>query len=633
MNAGRRTRLAEAPLVAAALVAATLTIALQCTRVFLPAAYIYRESSGLSAAALVGVLVFAAPLLAPVVVAAVGPRRAMLLAAATLAALRIAIQAADPPGIGLTAVAAASGLIAFTAAVIVVHDRVAVVVGIVAGLVLDTLLRAAASTWDFAFRGSAMAWIVTAALAIAVVGSGWVSRPDRSTEPAGNGLLAGLALGPFLALQVLLLQNVAFVSSSGGVALATGAVVVLGGDALAVGACWLVISERTSRGVAVMSTVLLAVVAWLATAATGASVVAVVLLGQGLATLLVARAVVSLPTSSVRRRARELAGFGGGTLVLGLLVVGYQLHYDRPLPVTNRWIPVIAAVLLGAVATVARPAVAGATTGRRSVRWALSGATAVTVVGALTFGALAISEPELSPARVAPHELTVMTYNVHETVARDGRLDPEGMARAVRRVDPDVLVVEEAARGWPLSAGLDLAEWAKRRLDMPYVWAPAADHQLGNVLFSRVPVLSAKVVHLPKGTGPTNRSAVVARVGPVDHRIVTVVGTHLQNGEGRDRVQARVAEIETILRTLGARAHTVILGDLNSDPGSPELHTLLDAGYRTTQPTRSCTLKTSNANCVDWIFVSRDLEQTTVRAIAIDTFDHRPLVATVRPRT
>jgi hypothetical protein len=45
------------------------------------------------------------------------------------------------------------------------------------------------------------------------------------------------------------------------------------------------------------------------------------------------------------------------------------------------------------------------------------------------------------------------------------------------------------------------------------------------------------------------------------------------------------------------------------------------------------TLKRSTPNCVDWIFVSHDLEQTTVRAIAIDTFDHRPLAATVRPRT
>ena len=77
--------------------------------------------------------------------------------------------------------------------------------------------------------------------------------------------------------------------------------------------------------------------------------------------------------------------------------------------------------------------------------------------------------------------------------------------------------------------------------------------------------------------------------------------------------------------------HTVIAGDLNSDPGSPELHTLLDAGFTTTQPAEQCTLKTSNNNSVDWILVTPDLEQSATRTQPVDVFDHRPVLATVRP--
>jgi endonuclease/exonuclease/phosphatase family metal-dependent hydrolase len=167
---------------------------------------------------------------------------------------------------------------------------------------------------------------------------------------------------------------------------------------------------------------------------------------------------------------------------------------------------------------------------------------------------------------------------------------------------------------------------------MPYVWAPAADHQFGNLVFSRVPVLSTRVVRLPQGSGAMRRSAMIMRVGPVRGTVVTVVGTHLQNGSSATAKATRVAELRVLLRALGPLRHTILAGDLNSDPGSDELHTLLSAGFTTTQPTERCTLKTSNANCVDWIVVTPDLVQGPVRVLPVDTFDHRPLVATVRTR-
>ncbi len=382
--------------------------------------------------------------------------------------------------------------------------------------------------------------------------------------------------------------------------------------------------------------------AWSATDAVDGTVVAVVLAGQVLAVSLLAWVLAASEHTQPVASFLDACGIAAGSLVFGLLVVGYQLHYEEPLPVTNRWLPVIAAAFLGVVAIIvaltSRTAVAGtepeadrmprAGTAAALAGWA---ALAVVVVTALVFGGLALSEPTVAPAVARADAITVMTYNVHETITRDGRLDPDSLASAVRRLRPDVLVIEEAGRGWPLSGGIDLAEWAKRQLGMPYVWVPAADHQFGNILFSRVPIRSARIVELPHAENRMKRSAIVARVGPVSGAMVTVIGTHLQEGEAPDRVQARIDEMHAILRADGNGRRTVIAGDLNSDPGSPELRVLLDAGYGTTQPTRKCTLKTSNDNCVDWILVSPDLGQSTVRAIAIDTFDHRPLVSSVGP--
>ena len=62
------------------------------------------------------------------------------------------------------------------------------------------------------------------------------------------------------------------------------------------------------------------------------------------------------------------------------------------------------------------------------------------------------------------------------------------------------------------------------------------------------------------------------------------------------------------------------------------MRALLAAGFTTTQPSEHCTLRTSNRNCVDWILVTPDLAQSPVRTLPVDTFDHRPLEATVGAR-
>ncbi len=267
---------------------------------------------------------------------------------------------------------------------------------------------------------------------------------------------------------------------------------------------------------------------------------------------------------------------------------------------------------------------------RRAATVGVVAATVAVASVAVVVG-LVVTRPDTSTTS-AGRTLRVVTYNPHGAVTRDGQLDPEAMAATVERLHPDVLVVQEAGRGWPVSSGIDLAEWLQRRLGLGYVWVPAADHQFGNVVFSRVPIHDARIVALPQGTGTMKRSAVVARVGPVDGRMLTVVGTHLQNGSSPDRHATRLDEVAALVRAWGGAPHTVLLGDLNSDPGSPELRRLLAPGFTSTQDTTRCTMHTSNDNCVDWILVTPDLSQGNVRAVPVDTFDHRPLVAEVSPR-
>jgi endonuclease/exonuclease/phosphatase family metal-dependent hydrolase len=308
------------------------------------------------------------------------------------------------------------------------------------------------------------------------------------------------------------------------------------------------------------------------TAATGVAALGVLLGAQFLGTALVVLVCTGNVTETSGGTLRDALGVTAGSLVLGASVFLYQIHYDKPLPFSNRWVPFAAGAMLGlAVLATSAPARSGRDRIVRTGRLAV----VVIVIATLLFVGLATSEPDLAPAVTHPSALRVVTYNPHETVTRDGQLDPRAMVDEVQRLRPDVLVVEEAGRGWALSGMLD--------------------------------------------------------VGPVAGDVVTVIGTHLQNGEGPVHERTRIAEMRVLLREWHGQDHTVLAGDLNSDPGSPELRVLLDAGFNTTQPTKRCTLKTSNDNCVDWILVTSDLEQTEVRADPFDAFDHRPLVATVRP--
>ena len=78
---------------------------------------------------------------------------------------------------------------------------------------------------------------------------------------------------------------------------------------------------------------------------------------------------------------------------------------------------------------------------------------------------------------------------------------------------------------------------------MSYAWAPAADDQFGNLVLSHLPIEDVSG-HLPYG-GPQHRSyvRVVLEVSP--GRTLTVVGTHLQDG---DRPATNAAQIRTLLR-------------------------------------------------------------------------------------
>lgn len=187
--------------------------------------------------------------------------------------------------------------------------------------------------------------------------------------------------------------------------------------------------------------------------------------------------------------------------------------------------------------------------------------------------------------------MRLVTFNVlHGRAPQDDRVDLERFADAVRRLDADVLALQEVDRGQARSHGADLTaiaaeagafgayRFAPALSGTPGRWTPAAHDdggpQYGVALLSRLPVQGWEVVRLPAlpvrvplvFAGPRvavvadePRVAVVARLrsGPV------VVSTHLSFIPGWNRVQLRA-----LVRRLPHDGPLALMGDLNLSPAA-----------------------------------------------------------------
>jgi endonuclease/exonuclease/phosphatase family metal-dependent hydrolase len=222
----------------------------------------------------------------------------------------------------------------------------------------------------------------------------------------------------------------------------------------------------------------------------------------------------------------------------------------------------------------------------------------------------------------------VVSYNIHDAVNQQGRLDPEGVAEAIEAQRADVVLLQEAGRGSLLSGTTDVGVWLSRRLGMKLLWGPAADGQFGNAILTSLPVRRSGTGRMPKGDWSQIRGYVWARL-EVGDQTMDVWSTHLEGGA--DESAERNREIAALLRAWGGAPRTVIGGDFNAEPGSAEISQMLDGTQlRGARVSGDPSPTTADGRRVDWIFGSDDLlfGDYDVRRSAAS--DHYPVGVTVR---
>jgi endonuclease/exonuclease/phosphatase family metal-dependent hydrolase len=498
--------------------------------------------------------------------------------------------------------------------------------GVTFGLLGSAAVSLLLGTWDAVWRNDVVAWCVVVLLSAGTLAHAWLLR-DRAAGPSTRSLWV---LGPYVALGVQVFANPAFVASD------TNLPLVAAGGSLAVAALVTGAALSLLRPLAgpLSASVVLVIGVWVLFLVAPTSepphpVVSWLLLG--VATVLPAagaRAVAPLWSQPAHPRSTwwlvgTAATAGLGT-ALPLLV--YQLDYDLPLPGPNGLVPVAAAVV------VALPAVVQA---RHGVTVPVAGAAVLSgSVAALALAGtlvVAATSADGDDVRSSPDTLRVLSWNVHYGVSSDPSMRLDEMADVIASSGADVVVLQEASRGWVLGGGADVPTYLARATGQELAWAPAADRQFGNALLwdpSRVDVSDVRVIELPYGDGPQQRSALAATVstGGTPVRLVT---THLQHRE--ENHATRLAQLEAIFAAEPVDGPFVLAGDLNAEPGWQEISAITDRGLVSAQdavgdPADLTSPAVVPRYRVDWVFGSPDVPASSFEILDAVESDHRPLL-------
>ncbi len=625
------------------LVALTAVLTLESFRVLFPVMYGQADTRGNGAAAAMVLAVFAAGFLVPVARRLAGSGVALAASVGALAVWRLAIPHFGHVPLPLAVFGAVAALLATTLVLTEELPGGAEVTGLAlfAGLGLDVAIRASFATWDPVWQSGPLAVafgaVLAAALGFALVGV--LCSKRRGPGPAVTTVGGGVAVGALLALEVLFLLSPGFVASSAAISLPWSALVVLSGTALAVGSfagTW----QVRSRGIAISAGVVLAGVSFVLPAISGWTVVAAVLAAQAASGAALAAA---FAPATPRPHFRGELGLAAGWLILAVAVLLYQLHFDQPLPFGNRWV-IAAAGALAALAAFRPRRPAADTTPRLPVRPAALAAAALVGVGVCVASGLAATGIGGTAAPAPGASLRVVEWNIRQAVTTgQGNLDPRKVASVLSEGGtPDIVVLPEAARGWPLSGDLDLGAWLSRRLDLPFVWGPAAGNQFGTLVLSRLPIIESSVDDLPVAGRAQDRSIVRAELEVAGGEPLILLATHLQHRNDESAMAARMRQIDLIIREWSGARRTLLVGDLNPRQGDPpdypvrrpgefeEIRAFLDGGFTTAHDLAACSEPTSGRNCTDFVLVSPDLHQEVSVPTEDGAFDHRPVMSTIR---
>jgi endonuclease/exonuclease/phosphatase family metal-dependent hydrolase len=201
------------------------------------------------------------------------------------------------------------------------------------------------------------------------------------------------------------------------------------------------------------------------------------------------------------------------------------------------------------------------------------------------FGLLAVLSTMLggpaSAREPAPRPtLRVVSHNIRHGVGMDGKLDLERIAAVLRRLEPDLVALQEVDEHCRRSGGVDQAAELGRLSGMEHRFGEFMDYdggRYGLAVLSKLPIKATRRHQLPKGAEP--RCALEIEVDAAGLGFGRPLSfTCVHNDWTQEAI--RVEQMKTLVAALGDRRPAIIAGDYNGEPEDASLEVLDGAGWR-----------------------------------------------------
>ena len=603
--------------------------------------YFLRDSQGISAINLapIGIGIFALAFLAAPVWKLTGIRAALTIAVGGLAVIRLAEQIVTTPAVDL--VLASIGVILFTWFIPLAigsqrHNGAKGTAnfgyGFLLGFALDTALFASVRTVDFTWQDGFLPIIVIVLLAVAaVITVGRYSShvdPDIPADKTWALALSLASIGPWLFLQLMIFQNLARLAAISGWSLPAAALLMIAFNAVAlVAAAHAGRSNRSRLFPTLIGLTYLILLLFIS--AEGLVGVLFVATGQVLSASLLMIILLGLgERAESDGRLGIVVANGIGQLLLVIFSFLYYVTYDISLGFRAELLLPVAGFLVALSGISVAPQKSKGQEPAPNLVPALIAAIllVIPVIMLITWN---------TPQPVDPPEgevsVKVMSYNLHSGFNTDGQMNLETLAQIIEENDPDVIGLQEVSRGWVIDSSPDMLQWLSQRLDMPYVEGSSDGAIWGNAILSRYPIIRSETVPLPPDDLLIKRAYTKAEID-IGGETMLFIDTHFhQIDEDSD---IRQLQVPPLLEAWNNASHTVIVGDFNAEPDSPEMVMMADAGLvdisAAIGPRERDTYYSADPNKqIDFIWASDDWKASDFSIPQTTASDHLPLVVTL----
>jgi endonuclease/exonuclease/phosphatase family metal-dependent hydrolase len=232
-------------------------------------------------------------------------------------------------------------------------------------------------------------------------------------------------------------------------------------------------------------------------------------------------------------------------------------------------------------------------------------------------------------------EIKVMSYNIRHGQGTDGVFDLQRLADVINKEQPILVALQEVDSGTERASGVhqdsELAALTNMNVAIFGQAIPYLGGSYGDTVMSRWPVVDSDVFLLPAEPNHEKRVAVAVVVEePETGRRIRFVGTHLDH---TSNPSDRIAQAHAInARLLPADMPTLLVGDLNAEPGSKPMKVLFDAGWHAADPSHQPTFPSKDANVkIDW-FLNQPGQRASLKDYRVLSepiaSDHCPIVVT-----